>query len=89
MHAPTEAKNDTDKIKAEIDETGKGRIRALLFKRGISFEYDQVMQVLAVTKERLLFGLNLSTIFFNQEELGLASYEKDQKTHLTLLSWTS
>ena len=47
------------------------------------------MQVLAVTKERLLFGLNLLTIFFNQEELGLASYEKDQKTHLTLLSWTS
>ena len=81
MHAPTEAKNDTDKIKAEIDETGKGRIRALLFKRGISFEYDQVMQVLAVTKERLLFGLNLLTIFFSQEDFGLASYEKDQKIH--------
>ena len=81
MHAPTEAKNDTDKIKAEIDETGKGRIRALLFKRGISFEYDQVMQVLAVTKERHLFGLNLLTIFFSQEDFGLASYEKDQKIH--------
>ena len=60
----TEAKNETEKIKAEIDETEKERIKAILFKRGISFEYDQVMQMIAPVKERHLFGLNLLTIFF-------------------------
>ena len=73
----TEAKNDTEKIKAEINETEKGRIRTIPFKGGISFEYDQVMQVSAVSKERHFFGLNLLTIFFSQEELGSASHEKD------------
>ena len=74
--------NETEKSKTEIDETENGRIRAILFKGGISFEYNQVMQMIAVAKERHLFGLNLLTIFFRQEELAAASYEKDQKNPL-------
>ena len=66
--------------KAEIDEIEKGRIREILFKGDISFQYDQVVQMIVVAKERQLFGLNLLTIFFSQEKLGSASYEKDQKT---------
>ena len=79
---PTKAKNKTEKIKAEIEETEMGRIRAILFKGGISFEYDQIMQMIAAAKERHLFGLNLLTIFFSQEELVSVSYEKDQKNPL-------
>ena len=40
------------------------------------------MQMIAVAKEHHLFGLNLLTIFFRQEELAAASYEKDQKNPL-------
>ena len=43
MPGLTEANNETGKSKTEIDETEKGRIRAILFKGGISFEYDQVI----------------------------------------------
>ena len=76
----TEANNETEK--ADIVETEKGRIRAILFKGSISFEYDQVMPMIAVAKERHLFGLNLLMIFFRQEELAAASYKKDQKNPL-------
>ena len=82
MPGLTEANNETGKSKTEIDETEKGRIRAILFKGGISFEYDQVIQMIAVAKERHLFGLNLLMIFFRQEELAAASYKKDQKNPL-------
>ena len=54
----------------------------ILFKGGIFFQYDQVMQVIPVVKESHLFGLNLLTIFFSQEELDSDSYEKDQKKPL-------
>ena len=43
---PTESKNEAENVKAEIYETEKGRIRAILFKGGISFQYDQVVQML-------------------------------------------
>ena len=74
--------NETEKSKTEIDETENGRIRAILFKGGISFEYNQVMQIIAVVKERHLLGLNLWMIFFRQQGLAAASYEKDQKNPL-------